>query len=118
MQFENKNIANAEFKKMLKYIIENPSKKLNLNTLAEAFDLNPNYCSSLFRRYFECGFSEFVTQIRILNAARIIKTTDERMEDIAFKCGYSDYGYFNKVFKKILGVTPNEFRKKNKSNSQ
>lgn len=112
--FRCENIKNKKFKELLEYILINYSFKFNLNKLAEDYSLNPNYCSSLFMKYFNCGFSEFVSKIKIYNGAIFLKDTDMKIEDIALdKCGFSDYGYFNKVFKRIMNVSPSEYRKNN-----
>ena len=112
--FRCENIKNKKFRELLEYVLVNYSFKFNLNNLAEEYSLNPNYCSSLFMKYFDCGFSEFVSKIKIYNAAIFLKNTDMKIEDIALdKCGFSDYGYFNKVFKKFMNVSPSEYRKNN-----
>lgn len=112
--FRCEKIKNKKFRELLEYVIGNYGSKFNLNNLAESYSLNPNYCSSLFMKYFNCGFSEFVSKIKIYNAAILLKETDMKIEDIALdKCGFSDCGYFYKVFKKIMNVSPSEYRKKN-----
>ena len=112
--FKCGNIKNKKFKELLEYVLAHYNLKFNLNTLAADYALNPNYCSLLFMKYFNCGFSEFVSKIKIYNAAILLKNTDMKIEDIALdKCGFSDYGYFNKVFKKIMDESPNEYRKNN-----
>jgi len=112
--FDCENIKNKKFRELLEYVLVNYNLKFNLNNLAEEHSLNPNYCSALFMKYFNCGFSEFVSKIKIYNAAIFLKTTDMKIEDIALdKCGFSDCGYFNKVFKRIMNVSPSEYRKNN-----
>lgn len=109
---ECSSIKNKKFKELLEYVLAHYSLKLNLNSLAEDYAINPNYCSSLFMKHFNCGFSEFVSRIRIYNAAILLKNTDMKIEEIALdKCGFSDYGYFNKVFKKNMEESPYEYRK-------
>ena len=112
--FRCENIKNKKFRELLEDVIVNYDSKFNLNKLAEQYSLNPNYCSSLFMKYFNCGFSEFVSKIKIYNAAILLKETDMKIEEIALdKCGFSDCGYFYKVFKKIMNVSPSEYRKNN-----
>lgn len=112
--FRCENIKNKKFRELLEDVIVNYDSKFNLNKLAEQYSLNPNYCSSLFMKYFDCGFSEFVSKIKIYNAAILLKETDMKIEEIALdKCGFSDCGYFYKVFKKIMNVSPSEYRKNN-----
>ena len=108
--FSTEKISSVQFKKMIEYIINNMDKRLNLNELASMYSFNPNYCSVLFGRYFKCGFSDFVAKIRILSAAKMLSDSDMKIEEIGLKCGFTDYSYFNKVFKKIMGTTPRDYR--------
>lgn len=108
---EHQNIDNAKFKKILAYIFEHVNSKLNLGELAEQFDCNPNYCSMLFNKYFDCGFSVYVAGLRMMNASKMLRETDYTIEQVAQRNGYEDYYYFNKVFKKIVGMTPSEYKK-------
>lgn len=105
-------IDNYKFKKMLSYIFQNINTKMNLKELSDKFSLNSNYCSTLFGKYFNCGFSDYVAGIRMANAAKMLAESDLSIKKIAQLNGYDDYFYFNKVFKRIIGVTPNEYRKK------
>lgn len=116
--FSIEKINSVQFKKMLEYIINNVDKKLNLNELASMYSFNPNYCSALFSKYFKCGFSDFVAKIRILNAAKLLQYTDIKIEEIGIQCGFTDYGYFNKVFKKIMGMTPRDYKTANRKDVQ
>ena len=96
---------------MLLYIFQNINTKMNLKELSDKFSLNSNYCSTLFGKYFNCGFSDYVAGIRMANAAKMLAESDLSIKNRAIN-GYDDYFYFNKVFKRIIGVTPNEYRKK------
>ncbi len=58
-----KNIDNDKFLKMINYLINNIDLKLRLEVVSKDFDLNPSYCSTLFQKYYNCGFSDFVMKI-------------------------------------------------------
>ena len=108
---KQQEIDNVKFKKILAYIFEHINTKLNLGELAERFDCNPNYCSMLFNKYFQCGFSAYVAGLRMMNASKMLQDTEYSIEQVAQRNGYDDYYYFNKVFKKVVGMTPNEYKK-------
>lgn len=105
-----------KFTDMLAYIRCHYKEKLQLKDLAKQFYLNSNYCCHLFAKYTGKTFSEFLTQLRMEEAARLLQT-HFTIEDVARKAGFVDYFYFNKVFKKYYGVTPTEFRKGSRSRS-
>ena len=107
---EERNISNKKFVGLLNYIINNFDRKLSLGELADMFNINDSYCTKLFNRYFNCGFAQFVNKIRVKNAADLIKETDLSINEICIKCGFNEYSYFNKVFKKQTGMSPNEYR--------
>lgn len=104
--------VNKNFKKMLKHMQVNLNKKLQLKEVAKEFYLNPNYCCFLFNKNIGKTFSEFLTDLRMKEAVRILEDNELTIEEAAKKTGYDDYFYFNKVFKKYHGVTPAEYRKK------
>lgn len=99
------------FDTMLNYMNTHFSEKLTLKSLADNFDLNPNYCCSLFTKYLGKTFSQYLTELRINEAQSLLRTTNYSLEQIASLTGYSDYFYFSKVFKKQCTYSPKEYRK-------
>ena len=57
------------------------------------------------------NFSDYLKEIRIENAKNMLLNTEQQVEDISFAVGYSDIKYFSRLFKKLTGVTPTEFRR-------
>jgi AraC family transcriptional regulator len=53
---------------------------------------------------------EFISEMKIRFALRRLQTTDDPVKAIAFDCGYSDQSHFGKVFKKVYGISPGQFR--------
>lgn len=86
----------------------NPS--VCLHTVAEHVCLSPNHFSTVFSQ--ECGntFIEYLTEIRISKAKKLLKTTQKRSADIAYEIGFSDPHYFSYIFKKHTGMSPREYR--------
>jgi two-component system response regulator YesN len=102
---------NPDFRKLLAYINAHYQKELRLSELAEKFRLNPTYCSELFKKITHKTYSEYLSELRIEQARRFLDSTAMGLEEIACKVGFSDYYYFNKVFKKITGLPPLRYRK-------
>ena len=104
-------IEHEQFQALVNYIQKNFAQNLSLGTLAEQFGLNPSFCSQLFKRYFSSSFSSFLKDLRLERARILLNNETLSVQEVAGKCGFSDYYYFNKVFKKQFGITPAKFRK-------
>jgi two-component system response regulator YesN len=83
---------------------------ISLDSMARQLRLSPSYCSNFFKTHMGIGFSEFLIRLRISKAKRLLLETDDKISDIALKVGFHDAAYFNKVFKRETGITPNTFR--------
>ncbi len=97
--------------KAKKYIEENYNNpSVCLHTVAEHVCLSPNHFSTVFSQ--ECGntFIEYLTDIRLTMAKKLLKTTQKRSTDIAYEIGFSDPHYFSYIFKKHTGMSPREYR--------
>ncbi len=99
------------FERILNHMNTHFPEKLSLKSLAAAFDLNPNYCCTLFTKYLGKTFSQHLTELRITEAQSLLKTTAHSLEKIAQMVGYNDYFYFSKVFKKHCSYSPKEYRR-------
>ncbi len=84
---------------------------LSLQLLSDQFNTNQSYLSRLFKDEFSENFVDYLTRIRIVHAKHLLKTTDDLIQDISIQVGYLHYFSFNRVFKRVVGVTPGEYRK-------
>jgi two-component system response regulator YesN len=98
--------------KVQKYMLEHLGEEFSRETLAEQVYLNPAYLSRLFRR--ETGFSltDYLVRQRVDKARAELEQTNQRVSDIAADVGYANFSHFSKLFKKMTGLTPQEYRKK------
>jgi two-component system response regulator YesN len=94
----------------INYINEYYSKELTLNEIANVVNLNPAYFSSLFNNVVNVTFSNYLMCLRIYKAKILLKETNDKIYEIAEEVGYKNSYYFNRIFKKIVGITPVEFR--------
>lgn len=93
-----------------KYINNNYTKKLSLQEVASTFNISPNYLSSIFKEYTNINFSNYVSTVKIEHATEMLKNSDMQICEISDFLGFNDPYYFSKVFKKIIGLSPREYR--------
>lgn len=94
------------------YINRHLTEDLTLNQLAEKADLSPNYFSHIFKKTAGIPLWDYITSKRIELAMTMLHdNTDRNMLDIAIDCGFNNTANFNKMFRKVTGLTPTEFRR-------
>lgn len=84
-------------------------------SVAEAVNVSPNHLSTVFKEKNGVGFSEFVTEVRIRQAKRLLVTTELRASDIGERVGYQNMNYFSMLFKKMTGTSPSQYRREHKA---
>lgn len=103
--------CSREILKALQYIQAHYSDPLTLPQIAHIAGLSPNYFSSLFKKEMGSSFLDYLNRYRIEKSMELLLNTSLKTYEIAWKCGFSDEGYFGKTFKKYTGKTPNEYKK-------
>ena len=93
------------------YLDENYHSKISLDMLAERFYVNKFYLTRIFKEQFGESITGYLLQVRITQAKQRLRFTDKSIEEIAHECGMHDANYFSRMFKKVEGVTPGEFRR-------
>lgn len=89
------------------YIQENyADPELSLNKLSEQVYLTPTYISSLFKRYMNSNFKEYLINLRMREACKLLKSTELKTYEISERVGYPNPQYFSVLFKKYTGETP------------
>ena len=85
-------------------------EKLSLESAAEQFFINKHYLARLFKEQYGVTFTAYLQQVRITHAKQLLRFTDKKIEEIGLECGCGDLTYFSRMFKKIEGVSPREYR--------
>ena len=96
--------------KALAFIQENYTRGIQLSDAAESANVNASHLSRLFSEYLKTNFIDYLTEIRINEAQRLLKEKQITVKEAAFALGYQDPNYFSKAFKKIKGVLPSEVK--------
>ncbi|WP_407271236.1 response regulator [Radiobacillus sp. PE A8.2] len=96
---------------LLQYIEEHYAEPLSLKTLSNHFHFNASYLSSYFSSHYPEGFSEYLNHVRINKAKTILKSSTAQIATVSEQVGYSDQSYFSKVFKRLEGKSPGNYRK-------
>ncbi len=110
--YKNKNIKNASIiRKAKEFIRANYKKNIKLIDISKAVYLSPYYLSHIFKRETGSTILEYLTKVRIEEAKRLLENTPWDTTRIAFEVGCTDQSYFCKVFKKIEGISPHNYRK-------
>lgn len=107
---ESEKLINA----VTEYIRTHYCHELSLAKLSKQFALSESHLSRKFKAVTGMGISEYITNVRIHNAARMLSKGECSVTKVAERCGYSDSNYFASVFKKVKGVTPLKFSKSQK----
>lgn len=94
------------------YLIANYAKAPSVREVADAVGLNTSYFSTLFKEKTGRTFSEFLFQLRMWHAKKLLVMTDDRVYEIAQEVGYTTARYFAKAFHDTVGMSPAEFRGK------
>lgn len=97
---------------ILKYIDSHYNEPLTLASLARQFNFNYSYLSSYFRSHHKEGFSEYLNKERIRHASELLKQEDLSVSGVCEAVGYTDQSYFTRVFKKLTGITPRDYRRR------
>ncbi|MCZ8519588.1 MULTISPECIES: AraC family transcriptional regulator [Paenibacillus] len=103
--------SRASMERTKAYIDTNYGDSLNLEQLAQMAGISPKYYGSLFKKMFGKTAIDYLTEVRIRNAKRLMMQSDLRLRDVAFKVGYHDEFYFSRMFKREVGVSPTAYLK-------
>lgn len=108
------SVQGNSLKFALNYIEKNFKNNIMLQDVANELNFSNAYLSKRFKKDLGTNFNKYLTQRRIDEAKRMLIQTKMSINDIAFDIGYNEPNYFCKVFKKNEGITPTEYREKNK----
>lgn len=94
----------------ISFIHEKHKEDISMEQVAEYVNLSPYYFSKMFKMQVGETFIDYLTGLRINQAKELIHQQEYSLKEICFEIGYKDPNYFSRVFKKVTGVTPTEYR--------
>ena len=115
---ETWEVEKADLRTVKQYVRLHLEEELTLPKLSEMVCLSPNYLSTLFKRREGLALKKFIEKNRIERAAYLLLTEDSMMSEIAARVGYHHCSYFCRIFRRYYGVTPLQFRLKNRSDKK
>jgi len=112
--FDFSNVKHVDLiSKAVSYVKTNYMRKLTLSEVTAYVFLSPSYFSKIFKEEMNYYFNDYLNHVRIEKSKVLLLTERISLVDIASNVGFYDQSYFNKVFKKVTGVTPKKFKECN-----
>lgn len=102
--------ATQRVRQSIKQMQHRPDAPLDVAQLASLANLSPSHYATLFRRLTGDSPKAYLQRLRLHRAARLLLTTDESVAAIARQTGYPDPLYFSRIFRRVHGVPPSEYR--------
>jgi two-component system response regulator YesN len=93
------------------YVHEHYSDLLDRNEIAGAFHLAPEYLAKLYKKKTGVYLKDYIREYRVEQAKRLLRDEDVLISDVAGAVGFDNFSYFSTIFRKYVGVTPNEYRR-------
>ena len=100
-----------EISSVKSFLDEHYKEKLSLESVASHFFIDKHYLARLFKEQYGVTLVTYLQQVRITHAKRMLRFTDQSIEEIGLECGIGELNYFSRVFKKLEGVSLSEFRR-------
>ena len=113
MNFKLNALMDARLVKLFTYINSLP-KDLSNDTLAKHVNLNKAYVGQFFRKHTKMNLQEYIRSIRLQHAINLLSTTSKPISTVCAQIGFKDFAYFCRLFKKKVGYTAMQVRKKTK----
>jgi len=96
--------------KVKNYISKNYRDEIRLNTLADIAGMSPSAFSRFFKLHTGRNLSEYIIEMRLGYASRMLVDTSKGIAEICYDCGFNNLSNFNRIFKKRKNCSPSEFR--------
>lgn len=105
-------ISHKTIREILKYIDQHFTQDISIQALSERFFLSPNYLCYLFKKEVGENFIEYISRLRIQYACKLLVETDYPIHQVGARCGFNDYFYFTRIFKRMNQMTPTQYRER------
>ena len=96
------------------YLHRHYAEPITLQSLSEYLHLNPSYLSSYFKHNIGCNFKNYLTELRLRHACRLLSNTELSISEVCYSCGFSSYSNFMRTFHTRYQTSPLQFRRENR----
>lgn len=104
------NAESPVIRKAKEFILENQTEDISLSQVAKAVNTSTFHFCKMFKKATGLNFTEFVSRVRIEKARNLLLNPNLRISEIAYEVGFQSLTHFNRVFKKITGRSPTDYR--------
>lgn len=112
LEADSRGKMNVYLRKALEHIQRFYMEDLTVKDVAASLFISESYLTKLFKQEINITFIEYLTQVRIRKSIELMRDISLPIYGIAERVGYKDYRYFSAIFKKMIGITPKEYRQK------
>ncbi|MBQ7371726.1 MAG: helix-turn-helix domain-containing protein [Blautia sp.] len=92
------------------YVKKHYQSELSVKSISAELYITPNYFSQIFKSQMGKNFTDYLNEVRVSHAKKLLRDKNRKVYEVAGECGYPNYKYFNSVFKKYTGYSPKEYR--------
>jgi AraC-like DNA-binding protein len=103
------NETGSEYKRIVGYLAENHTH-ITLNDIASHFGRSRSHISHLFKANAGCSLRAYCNELRLVDAAGLLQSTDLSVSEVAYQTGFDDVSYFIKLFREKYGTSPGKYR--------
>ncbi|MDR1471956.1 MAG: response regulator [Synergistaceae bacterium] len=93
--------AGGTLRDICRFVLENPDSKINLQVISEKFFINRTYFSNMFHQKTGIHFNKYMTHVKLSRARFLLENSGKNIYEIGYCLGYSDFNYFNRIYKKF-----------------
>lgn len=101
---------NEKIDKIFRHVFDNFSKEINLEEVSKIANMTKHAFCRYFKTRTQKTFIQFVNEVRISQACKLINEDKNQIGNIAYDCGFNSLSNFNKIFKTTKGITPSEYK--------
>ena len=94
---------------IINYLTENFDQKISLQDVADIAHMTPNSFCRYFKKRTRKSFSQYLNEIRIRHACKLLIEGDQQISDVCYQSGFNTFTNFNRQFKSLMNVTPSEY---------
>lgn len=110
----NETDSDARMREMMQYIVNHITDEINLSELAGRMFVSTSTLSRILKKNTGMYFADYVMQLRVKSSLGLLHHSDQNLTQIAMNCGFSNSASFNRAFKKLIGMTPSDYREKHR----